>query len=107
MISFIELWSQPWLPFSTSKSISQIINPNHSSKNSLFLTDEFDDSPPEDEDGNRTKSIFVKVPLKANNEMESLMYRAVNMREKIMLTQVLPKLQTFLDEKCEGVARIL
>ena len=87
--------------------ISQIINPNHSSKNSLFLTDEFDDSPPEDEDGNRTKSIFVKVPLKASNEMESLMYRAVNMREKIMLTQVLPKLQTFLDEKCEGMARIL
>jgi len=70
------------------------------------ILDEFDDSPPEDEDGNRTKSIFVKVPLKANNEMESLMYRAVNMREKIMLTQVLPKLQTFLDEKCEGFFRL-
>ena len=58
--------------------------------------------PPEDDEGRRTKSIFVKVPLKASNEMEELMYRAVNTREKIMLTQVLPKLQTFLDEKCEG-----
>ena len=65
MISFIELWSQPWLSFSNSKSISQIINPNHSSKNSLFLTDEFDDSLPEDGDGNKT-SITIENCIESN-----------------------------------------
>ena len=71
----------------------QLVHPSMTSF--FFFSDEFEIVPEEDEDGNRTKSVFVKVPLKANNEMEALMYRAVNQREKVMLTQVLPKLQSF------------
>lgn len=45
----------------------------------------------------KRKSLFVKVPLKNEPQFES-----VNRRELVMFNDVLPKLQGFLDEKCEG-----
>ena len=53
----------------------------------------------ESEDGVRTKSIFVKVPLKGTSSAESALFKAFNERELSMLVDVLPKLQTFLDER--------
>ena len=53
----------------------------------------------ESEDGVRTKSIFVKVPLKGTSSAESALFKAFNERELTMLVDVLPKLQTFLDER--------
>ena len=53
----------------------------------------------ESEDGVRTKSIFVKVPLKGTSSAESVLFNAFNERELTMLVDVLPKLQTFLDER--------
>ena len=44
-----------------------------------------------------TKSIFVKVPLK-----DEPTFASVNVRELVMFTDVLPKLSTYLDEKCDG-----
>ncbi len=48
-----------------------------------------------------SKSLFVKVPLKDEPQFES-----VNRRELVMFTDVLPRLQTFLDEHCEGFFRL-
>ena len=62
--------------------------------------DEFEEAELEEtEDGIRTKSIFVKVPLKATSPTEAAMYKSLNERELTMLIDVLPKLQTFLDER--------
>ncbi|CAM6053922.1 unnamed protein product [Sphagnum tenellum] len=52
-------------------------------------------------DSNLKKSIFVKVPLK-----DEPAYRNVNIREATMLREVLPQLQSFLDEKCDGFFRL-
>ena len=62
--------------------------------------DEFEEAEMEEsEDGVRTKSIFVKVPLKGTSSAESALFKAFNERELTMLVDVLPKLQTFLDER--------
>ena len=53
------------------------------------------------EDQEREASVFVKVPLK-----DEPMYESVNVRELVMFRDVLPKLQAFLDEKCEGFFRL-
>ena len=64
------------------------------------ILDEFEEAEIEEsEDGVRTKSIFVKVPLKGNTKSESALYKSFNERELTMLTDVLPKLQSFLDER--------
>lgn len=47
------------------------------------------------------KSIFVKVPLHGEP-----LYKVVNEREKIMFQDVLPKLQGFLDDHCQGFFRL-
>ncbi|XP_059096049.1 uncharacterized protein LOC131890667 [Tigriopus californicus] len=48
-----------------------------------------------------SKSIFVKVPLHGEP-----LYKVVNEREKIMFQDVLPKLQGFLDDHCQGFFRL-
>ena len=64
------------------------------------MSDEFEEAEIEEcEDGVRTKSIFVKVPLKGTTSAESALFKSFNERELTMLTEVLPKLQTFLDER--------
>ena len=64
------------------------------------ILDEFEEAEIEEcEDGVRTKSIFVKVPLKGTTPAESALYKSFNERELTMLIDVLPKLQTFLDER--------
>jgi len=69
--------------------------------------DEFEEAEIEEcEDGVRTKSIFVKVPLKGTTSAESALFTSFNERELTMLTEVLPKLQTFLDERCDGFFKL-
>lgn len=69
--------------------------------------DEFEEAEMEEsEDGVRTKSIFVKVPLKGTSSAESALFKAFNERELTMLVDVLPKLQTFLDERCDGFFKL-
>ena len=64
------------------------------------IIDEFEEAEIEEsEDGVRTKSIFVKVPLKGTTSAETSLFKSFNERELTMLTEVLPKLQTFLDER--------
>ena len=69
-------------------------------KDLLCIIDEFEEAEIEEsEDGVRTKSIFVKVPLKGTTSAETSLFKSFNERELTMLTEVLPKLQTFLDER--------
>lgn len=57
----------------------------------------------QDDNGHQVdKSIFVKVPLRDPN----VAFESVNKRELVMLTQVLPKLQDFLDTNCDGFFRL-
>ena len=68
--------------------------------NLMAFSDEFEEAEIEEcEDGVRTKSIFVKVPLKGTSPSESALFKSFNERELTMLTEVLPKLQTFLDDR--------
>ena len=48
-----------------------------------------------------TKHLFAKVPLKDDPNFAS-----VNVREQIMLTKVLPQMQAYLDQECEGFFRM-
>lgn len=45
------------------------------------------------------KSIFVKVPLSGPAAVN---FKSVNVREHSMLGQVLPELQTFIENNCTG-----
>ena len=64
------------------------------------ISDEFEEAEIEEtEDGVRTKSIFVKIPLQGNSPAETILYKSFNERELTMFIDVLPKLQTFLDER--------
>ena len=48
-----------------------------------------------------TKHLFAKVPLKDDPNFAS-----VNIRELVMLTKVLPQMQNYLDEECQGFFRL-
>jgi len=50
-----------------------------------------------------TKSIFVKIPLNKDGEAT---YHEANTREHTMFTEVLPKLQTFLTDKCTDILQL-
>ena len=54
-----------------------------------------------EEEEEKDLSLFVKVPLKGDQ-----LFETVNKRELIMFRDVLPKLQTFLDEECKGFFRL-
>ena len=45
------------------------------------------------------KSLFVKVPLSGPS---AVTFKSVNVREHSMLGQVLPELQTFIENHCTG-----
>ena len=46
------------------------------------------------------KSLFVKVPLSGP---AAVAFKSVNVREHSMLGQVLPELQTFIENHCTGI----
>uniref|UniRef100_A0A0K2T6X4 CHK kinase-like domain-containing protein n=1 Tax=Lepeophtheirus salmonis TaxID=72036 RepID=A0A0K2T6X4_LEPSM len=54
----------------------------------------------EEKEETKERSIFVKVPLKDPN------FVSVNVRELVMLKEVLPKLQCFVDKNCIDIIQL-